>query len=245
MKRFRTLMVLALVAVPTLAVPALGATPATSGPVTVARYTFESGVSRAGFIADSSGRGLPLKVRATGGATLRFGARTPGHYVWFPARCAVNTTTCPRLILEGGDDADLDPGTRPFRWGATLWAAPSHVGESANVMQKGGSTGSQWKLQIGGTRPRAQCVVTGVAPSQTYIARSNVAITDGKWHQVSCLRGTSTLTIFIDGVNRGQVTIPATLSIANANPLRIGGRGLTDSSDMYNGAIDDVYAQVA
>jgi hypothetical protein len=254
MKRFRTLLVLALVGVPTVAVPALAATPATSGPVasgpvasgpvTVARYTFNGGVSGTGVIAENSGRGLPLTVRASGGATLRFGVRAPGRFVWFPARCAAKATSCARLILEGGDDPDLDPGTRPFRWGATLWAAPSQVGQSANVMQKGSSTGSQWKLQIGGTRPRAQCVVAGVTGG-TYIARSDVTITDSRWHQVTCLRAGSTLAIFVDGRNRGHVAVPAALSIANANPLRVGGRGLTDTSDMYNGAIDDVYAQVA
>jgi hypothetical protein len=243
MKRIRTFLVLALVAVP--AAPVFAAAPAAGGPVTVARYTFDAGASTTGIIAENSGRGLPLKVRKTGTAALRFGPRSTGKYIAFPARCAANATTCNRLILEGGDDPDLDPGTRPFRWGATIAAFPGQVGQSANVMQKGmASTESQWKLQIGGLQPRAQCVIIGVGSTKAYIARSTITITDGKWHQVTCLRHAKGLVIIIDGLTRGAVAVPATVSVANALPLRIGGGNLQATSDMYNGAIDDVFAAV-
>jgi hypothetical protein len=245
MKLFRTLMASAAVLSTTAAVT-LAAAPASAAPVTVARYTFDAGASATGLIAENSGRGVPLKVRRSGSVALRFGPRTPGRYVAFPARCAPPTApTCGRLILEGADDPDLDPGTRPFRWGALINATAGQVGQSANVMQKGvSSTDSQWKLQIGGVRPRAQCVMIGTGSKTAYIARSEIAITDGRWHRVTCIRGTTVLGIVVDGVMRGTVRIPATLNIANAMPLRVGGPNLAASADLYNGAVDDVFAAV-
>jgi hypothetical protein len=246
MKRFRTLLVLALVAIPT--VPALAATPATTGPaatgpVTVARYDFNRGASATGWILENSGRGVNLKIRSSGGATVAFGTRAPGKYVAFPPRCLSTATTCKRVILEGGDDPDLDPGTRPFRWGATINANASQVGTSANVVQKGvATTDSQWKLQIGGTKALPQCVVVGTGTTRAYIAKANMLVTDRKWHQITCVRAATKLTIFVDGTARGYINLPANLNISNNLPLRIGGRNLGLTSDMYNGAIDDVFA---
>jgi hypothetical protein len=112
-------------------------------------------------------------------------------------------------------------------------------------MQKGvANTGSQWKMQIGATQGRAQCVVVGAGSPQVYIARSAAPVTDGQWHKVLCQRSGTSLAVFIDNVERGSTTVPATLSITNTMPLRVGGPNFNTRSDMYHGLLDDVYAEL-
>jgi hypothetical protein len=241
MKLSIKLLTLALIAVP--AVPALGATTAAApapAPVTVARYTFDAGIS-AGKFAENSSRGLPLRVRTLNGGAVKVYSANGGKYVGFPAKCA--TASCPRAILEGGDDVDLDPGTRQFRWGASVYVKRYQLKGSANVMQKGVvDTESQWKLQIGAAAGKAQCVVVGRGSTQAYVARSTVDVADGTWHRLLCVRTATALTVFVDGLRRGSVSVPVTLDISNNLPLRVGGPNFNPTSDRYNGFLDDVFA---
>jgi hypothetical protein len=242
MKLSTKLLTLALIAVPVVPAVAYAQTVA-AAPTTVARYTFDKGAASE-LIAENSGRGVALRVRTVSGGTVKFPAASGGgRYVGFPAHCVPTATKpCPRVLLEGADDPDLDPGKRQFRYGASVYVQKWQLHGSANVMQKGVvSTESQWKLQIGEKTGRAQCVVVGRGSTQTYVTRSDITVADGKWHRVMCLRTATALTIFVDGRKRGQVTVPATLDISNSLPLRIGGPNFAASSDMYNGFLDDVY----
>jgi Concanavalin A-like lectin/glucanases superfamily len=215
--------------------------PTTAVAVTVARYTFDGRQTPAG-IADTSGRGVPLRVRAVDGGAIRYVPRGTGRAVAFPARCAAAATSCARVILEGGDDIDLDPGTRAFRFGATVRATAAQVGTGANVMQKGvATTASQWKMQIG-RQGRPNCVLVGRGSTRIYLARASVRVTDGAWHSIACRRAGTTLSILVDGNVRGSTPVPAAVSIGNALPLRVGGRNLTARADQFGGSIDDVYA---
>src|SRR4051794_21684243 len=242
MKTPARLIALALIVVP--AIPALAATP-TAAPAagTVARYTFDAGATASGRVPENSGRGLPLTVRGVDHGTVRFVAAKTGRYLAFPAPCAKGAAACPRALLEAANDADLNPGTRRFIWGATLAVSRSAVIGSSNVVQKGVSTtDSQWKMQIGATHGLGQCVVVGHGSTQAYIARSSVPVADGRWHKVPRQRSGAALTITVDGVTRGRAAIPSTLSIGNTLPLRIGGPNFNSTSDMYHGLLDDVYA---
>jgi hypothetical protein len=243
MKMSARLLALSLIVVP--AVPALAATaaPTAAGPVTVARYTFDAGATVAGRVAENSGRGLPLTVRTADRGVIRFLTGKSGRYVAFPALCASGATTCPRALLEAANDADLNPGTRPFRWGASVFLTPARLAGSSNVMQKGVTTAdSQWKLQIGAAHGRAQCVLVGRGSATAYIARSSITVADGAWHKVLCQRSGTTLAVYVDGVNRGRTAVPSTLNVTNTLPLRIGGPNFNRSSDMYHGYLDDVIA---
>ncbi|MFI7603205.1 LamG-like jellyroll fold domain-containing protein [Actinoplanes sp. NPDC049681] len=224
-----------------------GTASAAAAPVTVARYTFDTGTVAAGRIADRSGKGPALTVRRADGGSIHFNGTTADKYAAFPAPCADSATLCPRVLLEGTDDADLDPGTRLFRWGATVRLTKAQVTDSSNVMQKGVSdTDSQWKMQIGAAQGKAHCVVIGqgAAKPTIYIVRSTVGVADNKWHDVFCQRSGTRLTVYIDGTDRGHITIPATLSIGNNLPLRIGGPNFHTRSDMYHGLLDDVWARI-
>lgn len=218
---------------------------AVPSPVLVARYTFDSGAVD-GHVADTSGKGPALTVRTADQGTLRFAAATGGgQYVAFPGICPTTTTACPRSLLEAPSDADLNPGTRLFRWSARVLVTKEQVKGSANIMQKGVSNaGSQWKMQIGATQGRAQCVVVGVGSPTGYLVRSAATVADGQWHKVLCERSGTSLNVYVDGVVKGTATIPATLSIANNLPMRIGGANFNSRSDMYHGLLDDVYAEL-
>jgi hypothetical protein len=108
-------------------------------------------------------------------------------------------------------------------------------------MQKGVyTTESQWKMQIGEVQGKAQCVVVGRCSTQNHVARSSIGVADSKWHKALCVRSAGALTVYVDGVNRGHVTLPTTLSIGNDKPLRVGGPNVNTTSDMYHGFLDDV-----
>src|SRR5258708_5110607 len=139
MKTPARLVALALVVVPAIAAaPAFAAVQA-AGPaaVTVAKYSFDAGATAAGRVAENSGRGLPLTVRSANHGAVRFVAGTSGRYAAFPAPCAKGATSCARALLEAPNDADLNPGTRTFTWGATIAVNKSAVIGSSNVVQKG------------------------------------------------------------------------------------------------------------
>jgi concanavalin A-like lectin/glucanase superfamily protein len=234
------------IATAALAGLALTAAPASAAPAPalVARYTFDGGAV-GGHVADTSGRGGALTVRSADQGTIQFvTAPEGGRFVSFPGLCAKDAATCPRGLLEAPDDADLNPGTQQFRWSARVHVLKAQLGGSANVMQKGvATTGSQWKMQIGATQGRAQCVAVGVGSPTAYVARSTNTVADGAWHKVLCQRSGTTLAVYVDGVARGQTTIPATLSITNNLPMRIGGANFNTSGAMYHGQLDDVYAE--
>jgi hypothetical protein len=86
--------------------------------------------------------------------------------------------------------------------------------------------------------------VVGRGSSQAYIVRSSVTVADSKWHQVQCVRVGGAMAVYVDGVARGRIAVPATLSIANDKPLRIGGPNFNTNSDMYHGYLDDVFARL-
>ncbi|HWG99470.1 MAG TPA: LamG-like jellyroll fold domain-containing protein [Pilimelia sp.] len=235
-----------------LAAAMLPGAPAVAAPATalaaetmVARYPFDAGAVNGAF-ADTSGRGLPLRVRAADGGAPSLVARGTGRAVAFPARCAANAASCPRVVLEGGDDADLDPGTRAFRYGAWVRATAAQTGHNANIMQKGVATAeSQWKLQIGGRKGKAHCVLVGRGSRQAYIAKSSVTVNDGAWHSLVCSRTATALTVYVDGVARGTVAVPPNLTVANDLPLRVGGQNLSNRTDQFGGALDDVFVAVS
>ena len=158
----------------------LAAAPA---PVTVARYTFDGGAGATGRVAENSGRGTALTVRAADRGRVTFAGTAADKYAVFPAACPAKAASCPRALLDGTDDPDLDPG-----------------------------------------------------------------IADAKWHDIMCQRSGAVLSVYVDGQMRGQmrgrIGIPATLSIANNRPLRIGGPNLNAKSEMHHGQLDDVYARL-
>jgi hypothetical protein len=245
MRMFK-LSALALLTVPAMAAPAAAApasTAETPPPALVARYHFDGGAT-AGKISDLSGKGSSLTVRGADNGTVAINTEGAGRYAAFPVACAA-ATPCARAILEAPNAPDLNPGVRNFRWAATVRVAAAQMKGKANIMQKGlAGAGSAWKLQLTGKTGRAQCAMTGKGTAETFTATSAKPIADGAWHKIVCERSATALGISVDGVAGKKVTIPATLSVDNTMPLRIGGPNFGASSDMYHGQLDDVYIQL-
>ncbi len=207
------------------------------------RYDFDGGVGRP--IADLSG-GHELRPLGQNGGTLRLVPQGSGLAVAYPDRCTLpRERDCPRAILEGLRDDSLNPGRRALRYGASIRMTHADLADGANVLQKGYSVGgvSQYKLQVDHRQGHPSCVIAGPRGS-IYRAEPWINVADGRWHDLECRRTDNRLIMFIDGVLRAWVPIPPQLSIANAEPLRIGGKGPAPGNDQFAGAIDDVFVMI-
>ena len=210
---------------------------------TSVRYTFDGGVDRP--ILDTQG-GHELRAVGQNGGTLSLVPQGLGLAVEYPDRCTMpRERDCPRAILEGDRDDTLNPGTRSLRYGASIRMTHADLADGANVLQKGYSVGgvSQFKLQVDHRQGHPSCVIASRA--RIYRAEPLMDVADGNWHQVTCVRGTERLAIVVDGAERAAVPVPANLSIANAEPLRVGGKGANRGNDQFAGLIDNVFVAIA
>ena len=212
-----------------------------TAPVTV-RYTFDGGVNHP--ITDTDGA-YALRPLGQNGGTLSLVPQGNGLAVQYPARCTlVRERQCPRAILEGIRDDALNPGNRPMRYGAAILMTHSDLSDGANVFQKGYSVGgvSQFKLQVDHRQGHPSCVIA----SRTHIYRAEAVmdVADGEWHNLTCARTHTRLTLTVDGVEQATASVPGDLSIANAEPLRVGGKGANKGNDQFAGLIDNVFLAI-
>jgi hypothetical protein len=219
------------------------AAPATPAAVVVARYAFDAG---GGTIADTSCRGHTLTVIAGHGGAVRAITHGTGRALAFPAKCRVKAKRrCPHVVLQAPPAADLNPGTRPIAYGASVRLARSQTTKGQNVLQKGYSaTTSQYKLQVDGTAGRPSCVLVDDRKPTIRLVRSSVSVADGAWHAVECRRTGTAFTIVVDGVLRGVLAVPAALSVRNGGPLSVGGKGASANNDQFQGALDNVWVRI-
>lgn len=208
-------------------------------PVIVARYTFDAASSGA-TVADDSGHGHTLTSSAGHGGKVRLAERLAGRAADFPARCA--GAKCPHAVLQAQDAPELNPGTGPIRYGATVRLTKKDTGSGQNIVQKGYSaSGSQYKLQIDGSAGRPSCVFADAAVHAIHVALSDVSVSDGAWHRLECRRAGTSLTLLVDDAVRGTAVLPAELSVVNTVPLSIGGKGNGKDNDQFHGTLDDVW----
>lgn len=213
-----------------------------AGPFAV-HYDFDDGVGQP--IAAVTG-GHELRPLGQNGGALRLVPQGAGLAVAYPERCTLpREKDCPRAILEGLRDDNLNPGNRPLRYGASIRMTHEDLADGANVLQKGYSVGgvSQYKLQVDHKQGHPSCVIAG-QPPRIYRAEPWIDVADGTWHRLECRRTANRLTMYVDGTARAFVPVPTTLSVANAEPLRIGGKGPAAGNDQYAGAVDDVFVTI-
>jgi hypothetical protein len=212
------------------------------GPFEV-RYDFDDGVGRP--IADDAG-GHELRPLGQNGGALRLVPQGSGLALAYPDRCTLpRERDCPRAILEGLRDDSLNPGRRALRYGASIRMTHDDLADGANVLQKGYSVGgvSQYKLQVDHRQGRPSCVIAGQR-AHIYRAEPCIDVADGLWHDLECRRTPNRLIMLVDGVPRAWVPVPPQLSIANAEPLRVGGKGPAPGNDQFAGSIDDVFIAI-
>jgi hypothetical protein len=223
--------------------PTPGKVRTAAGPISL-RYTFDGGIDQP--ITDASG-GHELRPLGQNGGTLSLVPQGLGLAVEYPQRCTlVRERDCPRAILEGWRDDDLNPGIRRMQYGASVLMTHTDLADGANVVQKGYSVGgvSQFKLQVDHRQGHPSCVITGNR-SRIYRAEPRLDVADGTWHDLTCIRSSARLTTVVDGVARAWVALPVGLSIANAEPLRVGGKGPGRGNDQFAGEIDNVFLTIS
>ena len=220
--------------------PAWGTAVTAPTGVVVARYNFDGG---SGAVLDASGNGHTMTLVSSHGGKLIPVVHGSGRGVEFPVKCSGKA--CPHAVLESPSSGDLNPGARPLAYGATIRLARSQTTKGQNIVQKGYSkTSSQYKLQVDGVAGRPSCVLVGDRRPGIKLVRSSVSVADGAWHTVACRRLGSRFSILVDGTTRGVMTVPATLSVTNARPLTIGGKGAYRDNDQFQGAVDDVWVRI-
>ncbi|HEU4348210.1 MAG TPA: LamG domain-containing protein [Actinoplanes sp.] len=208
----------------------------------VASYNFDTTIAD-GTFDDGSGKGHLLRAVVRDGGTVKLEPHGSGQAMVYPPKCA--GTGCPRVVLQAGDTADLNPGAGPLRYGAAVRLAAEEAGAGENIMQKGYSTaGGQYKLQVDGVSGKPSCGMSDKSSTTVHIARSRESIADGEWHTLECRRSGETLSILVDDQMKATVAIPETLSVVTAQPLSIGGKGVGENNDQYHGAVDDVWIRV-
>jgi hypothetical protein len=210
-------------------------------PVSV-RYTFDNGVTQP--LTDTHGA-FALRALGQNGGKLSLVPQGTGLAVQYPTRCTlVRERKCPRAILEGFREDSLNPGKRPMRYGASILMTHRDLSDGANVFQKGFSVGavSQFKLQVDHRQGHPSCVVAG--RHRIFRAEPSLDVADGRWHNLMCVRSRNRLTLVVDGVERAVTPVPPGLSIANAEPLRVGGKGAGAGNDQFSGQIDNVYLTI-
>ncbi|KHD73685.1 membrane protein [Actinoplanes utahensis] len=229
--------------------PRLEATPAVSGPVpaggNVAAYNFDTTIAD-GTFDDGSGHGHLLRAVTRNGGAPRLVPHDAGHALGFPAKCAGDA--CPRLILQAADTQELNPQTRPLRYGASVLLSPAETGRGENILQKGhanvGSTGGQYKLQVDGLSGKPSCGLSDKNGTVVHVARSRISVADGKWHTLECRRTGPTLAILVDDRLESVTAVPATLSVDTNQPFTVGGKGVGQNNDQFHGTLDDVWVKV-
>jgi hypothetical protein len=215
-------------------------TTAPNGPV--ASYNFDTTIAD-GTFDDGSGHGHLLRAVIRNGAKITMTPHGTGQALTFPPKCT--GATCPRLVLQSADTADLNPGSRPLRYGAAVLLHPAETGSGENILQKGYSTGGgQYKLQVDGLSGKPSCGIGDKVGKAVHIARSRQSIANGSWHTVECRRTGPTLAILVDGQMQASVAIPATLSVESTQPFSLGGKGVGADNDQFHGSLDDVWIRI-
>ena len=114
----------------------------------VASYNFDTTVAD-GTFDDGSGKGHLLRAVVRNGGAVTSSPHGTGQALAFPPKCS--GATCPKLVLQAADTADLNPGAGPLRFGAAVKMSKPAAGAGENIVQKGYSTaGGQYKLQVDG-----------------------------------------------------------------------------------------------
>ncbi|TNY37214.1 LamG-like jellyroll fold domain-containing protein [Thermomonospora catenispora] len=202
-------------------------------------------------VADASGEGRTGTAIASSGGRVE--AVRPGHdgvggAVRFPAVCIEVDGRCPRAAIQGPADPALDPGTAPFTFGVRVRVeraelTPAH---GSNLMQKGSSLTSQWKLQIDDARGgRPSCVVRAAGGAPFTLVRARAGVADGRWHEVVCRRTAGELQILVDGEVVGAAAVAPGLVVAPAGmPVVAGAANAAIRNDQFHGELDEVFFAV-
>ncbi|WP_152185022.1 LamG domain-containing protein [Segeticoccus rhizosphaerae] len=186
---------------------------------------------------DSSGHGVTGEI----GSVVKTGVRVHGAVAYRFPYGAPNKTPAdtPRLVTV--NSSALNPGGRDFS--VTIRYRTTH--DFGNIMQKGqhGAKGGYWKLEA--PHGKLTCLFRGLVNGKLVgkTVNSGVALNDGNWHTVTCLRTATRITMTIDGTKTRRA-YGTTGTISNRVPMTIGGKVNCDqvkiTCDFFTGDIDRI-----
>ncbi len=143
----------------------------------------------------------------------------------------------PERIIQVPDNALLDPGDGTF----VLEIRYRTKENFGNIIQKGQARtyGGQWKIQAPKGIP--SCLFKG--PQGRVATGAKTPINDNAWHVLTCVKTSSRVTMYVDGVYRNKKN-GTTGTIDNKKAVTIGGKLECDqvrvTCDYFSGDIDYV-----
>jgi len=184
-------------------------------------------------MTDSSGNGNHGEIDPSG---VQSGATYDGAtgYNWV-RRPPEQYPTSPERVIQVDDDLDLEPGDQPF----TIEIRYRTKEKFGNITQKGQSTtrGGQWKIQNPQGIP--SCLFKGSLGRVATGAKT--PLNDNQWHTLTCVRTSSSVTMYVDGVYRNRKN-GSTGTIDNRIRMTVGGKINCDqietTCDYFSGQID-------
>lgn len=177
-----------------------------------------------------------------------------GRAVRFPA--FTDSATPAAAALVAVDDLhSLDPRDRDFSFGASFSldrrSSGSALDDGNNLIQRGGFTGSQFKIQVDRRVP--SCRVAG-RKGEIFVEAEDPVV-PGRWYTVTCARSASQVDLTVTPRGRGEEARtwsssgPIGTVYLDLVPIAIGAKvgpngEAVASADQFNGAVDDVFVHV-
>ena len=163
--------------------------------------------------------------------------------------------TSSRVVVPSS--STLNPGSATFSYGVTLSMTkpPPAVGDTYDVLRKGLVTtaGGDYKLEVKNVQGDAVavCVVKSVRSNGTKVLASVQAsrqtLADGRSHDVSCTKTSTTISVAVDTRPVRSKTITGGLgSVSNTAQLALGAKAesaATSGFDWYDGVLSDAWVQ--
>jgi hypothetical protein len=179
-------------------------------------------------------------VKTANGGRLVPRRHGAGRAVGFPSPCP--DPGCPRAIISTPHRKALNPGIRPFSFGAQIRLSPNRTAFTSTIIRKGDfPTAGRWRLRVDRAEGFPYCAVSGTAG--TVVMRSLAGIADGQWHTVRCARRGPTLRLIVDGTIVRTKVGPIGV-VRNAHPVLIGGTSTRVRNNQFSGTLDNVHLRI-
>lgn len=184
-------------------------------------------------LKDSSGNGRNGTIGADVSLGTVFEGATAHRYATV---LPDDQTAYPGHIDRVPHSTDFNPDSGDFSLTVRLRTTYSF----GNIVQKGqgGDSGGYWKLQASGGTP--SCLFRG-SNGQSRTGYSSTDISDGQWHTIRCVRTSSYVEMYVDGVRTSRAN-GLSGNISNTKILAVGGKavcdGVTVTCDYFVGDID-------
>lgn len=144
-------------------------------------------------------------------------------------------------VVTIGSSSGLNPGGKAFAFTvhAKFPAPPSAAVGDYDLLRKGLSseTGGFYKMEIapGG---RASCWMGNPDVGQSDSITAGPDLSDNQWHEITCVRQASRLSVVIDGTTFSKTANTGTIS--NGAAVTVGAKITAGIADQYSGLMDEV-----